>query len=668
MEKISQIISLNEKRKSELFGHYDPIFGIGSPLERFPIRIFDSQEKPANVPVSMLNDETIKKIADSGLTIQTYCAKNNIKFQEVKEKFTNLRLDQDFEYWAFVAAKIKPKKGDDEKNESTSSVIPFILNRAQRKLLLKLETQRINNRPIRVIVLKARQLGFSTLIQIYMAWIQLRHKQSWNSLIAAHIKQSSSNIRGMFSTLIRNYPIETMDYAPFENSTNVKIIKNRNNKVTIGSMQVPDSIRGGDDSMAHLSELAFWKKTDGKKPEDLIQSIVGTIPNLPLTLLALESTAKGVGNYFHETWLQAKKKGHLEPCFMAWFEMPDYIIEFDNEEEKKTLVAQMSEYEEYLWKIGATLEGIKWYRMKLAMFNGDTARMASEYPSDDQEAFQSSGQRYFPFSVIQNARRFNIEPQFVGDVFADDVKGPSSLKNMKIEPYTNGNLSVWNLPDTEPGKKWENRYLVTVDIGGRSKGADDSVIKVFDRIWLAEGGMLEPAAVWAGKIDFDHLAWKAVQLCKLYDDAFMVPEVNKMRENQGDFDEGDQFYTLVDEIIDYYDNIFCRTSPEQVRQGMPKIYGFHMNKQTKPMILSALNAAYRDNTYAEFDVRACDQADSFENKGNGSTGAVDGAHDDHVIVSGLGAWAGISYMPPVRLVDVMEVKKLMRKGPAKPVR
>ena len=143
------------------------------------------------------------------------------------------------------------------------------------------------------------------------------------------------------------------------------------------------------------------------------------------------------------------------------------------------------------------------------------------------------------------------------------------------------------------------------------------------------------------------LAWKAVQLCVAYDNAYMIPEINKMREDTSAFDEGDQFYTLVDEIIDHYDNIFCRTNPEQIRQGVPKAYGFHMNAQTKPMVLNALNAAYRDDAIINHDVRSMDQADSFENKGNGKTGAVEGAHDDHVIADALGAWGCIHHMAPV---------------------
>ena len=50
--------------------------------------------------------------------------------------------------------------------------------------------------------------------------------------------------------------------------------------------------------MAHLSEVGLWKKTRERKPEDVIQTILGSVPREPFTVVVLESTAKGIGNFF----------------------------------------------------------------------------------------------------------------------------------------------------------------------------------------------------------------------------------------------------------------------------------------------------------------------------------------------------------------------------------
>lgn len=643
---------LKENDRRNILAEYDPIMGIGSPLDRFPFFYYQSQKTPLMLPLPMKKVEQVAQVLSSKhKSAEAYAEQEGISLEPFLNQINEARLDYDFEFWAFTGVKIKNKDGGENIN--------FKLNNGQKKLLKALMEMFDAGKPIRVILLKARQWGGSTLTQIFMLWIQTRHKTNWNSLIAAHLKQAATNIRSMLKKAVETYPYEKLTLAPFESTSNIKIIPERSNKITVGSMETPDSIRSDDIAMAHLSEVGLWKKTEGKKPEDLIQSILGTIDMKPLTMVVMESTAKGVGNFFHQSWTEAKRTGSYKPVFVAWFEIEKYRLPFSSEEEKKQLAKTLDEYELYLWNQGASLEGINWYRAKLGEYKGDRVIMASEFPSDDVEAFQSSGQRFFPVSVIQKARKFVKPPKFVGDIYGDANKGPEAMENVRIEKANEGNLSVWSEPETYEDVIYKNRYCVTVDIGGRSKVADDSVIKVWDRLFMMDGGSPELVACWAGKIDFDLLAWKAVQICIAYDNAYMIPEINKMREDTSAFDEGDQFYTLVDEIIDYYDNIFCRTNPEQIRQGVPKSYGFHMNAQTKPMVLNALNAAYRDDAIINRDVRSMDQADSFENKGNGKTGAVEGAHDDHVIADALGAWGCLHHMAPV--IEVTKQREVRRK-------
>jgi hypothetical protein len=646
-KSIPHILKENESRVKAMFSAYDPIKGIGSPLDRFDFFQMEAQKEPVRLPVTMKTLPEIQQVLTSKhKSAEEYEKANGLPALSLINKIHFLRLDYDFEFWAFISIKIKNKDGGNDIN--------FLLNNGQRKLLKVLMDMFNEGRPIRVILLKARQWGGSTLTQIFMFWIQARHKTNWNSLIAAHQNQASTNIRAMLRKAVNSYIIEKFTLQPFEGMQNIKVIPERNNKITVGSMQTPESIRSDDIAMAHLSEVGLWRKTEGKKPEDLIQSILGTIDLKPMTMVVMESTAKGLGNFFHQSWTEAKRTKNYEPVFVAWFEIEKYRIEFKSEQEKIDLISSLTENEFDLWEQGATLEGIKWYRKKLGEYKGDLVIMCSEFPSNDVEAFQSSGSRFFPMRVIQKARRFVKPPLYKGDTYADAQTGPEAMNNVKIEKSSDGNLSVWSEPEIFPDIKYMNRYCVTVDIGGRSKDADDSVIKVWDRFWMMEGGLPELAACWAGKIDFDHLAWKAVQICLLYDRAFMIPEINKMREDTSAFDEGDQFYTLVDEVIGHYGNIFCRSNPEQIKKGLPKLYGFHMNMQTKPMVLNALNAAYRDDAIINYDVRSMDQADSFENKGNGKTGAVEGGNDDHVIADALGAWGCLHYMPPVEEIELKE--------------
>ena len=75
------------------------------------------------------------------------------------------RFQTDFEYWCEKCVRIQDKL--------TGERIPFVLNRPQKKLLAVMEQQRREGKPIRIILLKSRQWGGSTLVQIYIAWFQL---------------------------------------------------------------------------------------------------------------------------------------------------------------------------------------------------------------------------------------------------------------------------------------------------------------------------------------------------------------------------------------------------------------------------------------------------------------------------------------------------------------
>ena len=386
-----------------------------------------------------------------------------------------------------------------------------------------------------------------------------------------------------------------------------------------------------------MTEVGVWKETKGKKPEDLVQSIFGSILDGAYTMKVLESTAKGVGNYFHRTWLTAVKgENNFTPVFIPWFMIDMYSkkIEYKNYYD---FIKTMNEYEMYLFELGATLEAINWYREKKKTM-ADEWRMCSEYPSTPEEAFQSTGRRYFPIKYVENVRRTCINPCFYGEFIGDDSKGKYAFRNLhfeKISPNNPGRdnvLWVWCLPDSSI--KYGNRYVVSVDIGGTGDTADYSSIKVADRLPMLEaGGIPEIVAEWHGHIEHDLLIWKAAQIAYAYGQAMLVVESNTL---ETDGTEGDNFEYVLDEIVGFYPNLYSRTSPEQIRQGMPVRYGFHTNSKTKPMILNHLKAAMRDSLYMERCEETTFEMDTFEIKENGKeTGAVEGCHDDRVMSTAI---------------------------------
>lgn len=640
----TSIIEENKRRIRAINAEnlYNPYTGEGAnSVPRTMVELSDAPMRKMWLPNAMLDEGLVAGLIEYG-SIKAFIEDGlGLPYNsDLKDKlwmsFQKSRLHHDFDYWAALCCKIKPKKTADMTQRHLSDV-SFILTRAQRKYLKTLEGLRLAHKPILIILNKARQWGGSTETQLYMGWLQLEHEQNTNSVICAHVQNASRIIRGMFSKVLDNYPSVFVSdkgkykLAPYQGATNTSHIEQRGCRITIGSAENPDSVRSEDISLFHGSEITSWPATKNKKPEDLLQSIIGGILLVDGCMIVLESTAKGVGNFFHREWNRAVSgESGYTPVFMSCFDIDMYTLDIDN---YKEFIDSMSDDDWFSWNIcGATLEQINWYKETKRSYP-DEWRFISEYPRTALEAFQSTGHRVFPKQYVDRMRSYCRKPQFVGDIVADATHGKKALDNVRFDENPNGQFKVWAQP--ELSEKVSNRYAVIVDIGGRSEKADNSVITVIDRYYMLEFGAPEVVARWVGHIDHDLLIWKAVQICIHYDKALLIPEANTLIQDQT---EGDHTEYILEEIVPFYSNMYCRTSAEDIKQGRPRKWGWHMNVQSKQLAIDKLIWAYREDQFIERDSRGCDEADTYEVKENGSLGATDGCHDDILITDAIGVF------------------------------
>lgn len=636
MEK-SKIIEKNIRRLKEINNTYDPISGKGSNcIERQWVEIEGFPLHKINLPKNMTGDKEVaalvKRGANGYLRDKGHSSVSERDILWLWIEFCRKRLKYDFEYWAKSTAIISDKgKGRD---------IAFTLNRPQRQYLKAMEKLRLAQQPIDIILCKARQWGGSTLTQLYMLWIQLVHRNNWNSVICGDIEKQSSIVAGMLTKVINHYPKwashgRQLTTTPYQGTRNTRVISISNSRYSLGSSQKPDSLRSEDISMAHLTEVGLWKATSGRKPEDLVQSIFGSIAGGPYTVKVMESTAKGVGNFFHRTWIDAcEGRNNFTPVFIPWYSIDLYSKPIAKEE-YGSFTDSMNEYEKQLFEYGATLEAINWYRDKRREIP-DEWRLFSEFPSTADEAFQSTGRRVFKVRYVQDIRRSCVPPSFIGDI--------ENGKFVPLQPGENSNedcLWVWLMPDDE--QLLRDRYIVTVDVGGVSDKSDFSCIAVADRLPMLNGGIPEIIACWHGHIEHDKLAWKAVEIARAYGNALLVIEANTL-ETEGT--EGDNFEYILNEIAGQYGNLYCRTSQQEIRQGRPRRWGFHTNSSTKPMVIHFLVKALRDNLYLERCLQTTYELDLYEIKENGKEmGAIEGNHDDRVMATAILIW--ICYNHPL---------------------
>lgn len=596
---MNDILSENIRRK-ELRGTLpDPFLGDPeSPLriEFGPNRL--TSFKKLYIPRTMSDDPSFGTLPDAAA-------------------FNALRRRCDFEYWAADCAKIKDKNSGQD--------IPFILNRAQRILLERMETQRMHGRPIRMIVLKARQWGCSTLVQLYLAWLQIEVMPGRHAIVCAQVKDASSTIRGIYSKLLANYPpcalpagVEKLSFRPFEKSQNTLFVDGIGSRLTLGTSESQSAIRGNDFSFAHLSEVAFWKDTPESTPEGFIRAICGAINNTPGTMIVMESTANGVGNYFHKEWLRSLDgKSDKETLFVPWHEIEIYSSPLTDREAVE-LYDTLDPYETRLWEAGLTLEQIAWYRSKRREYPSDGAMMA-EYPSDAVEAFTHSGNNVFSMEKLNLLRQTCVPPAAVGEIAGEDISGRRALRNVRFIPDSRGDMQIWKFPEKR------GSYVVGVDVGGRSANSDWSVISVIDRITL------EVAAQWRGHTDHDLLAYKSAAVAKFYNNALLVIESNTLEtENFG----GDPGTFILNELFEIYPNLYYRTDP---LSGTTRA-GFHTNRATKLQLVNCLIALVRECGYTERSADAINELAVYRKNG-ASFGALAGHHDDIVMSRALALFA-----------------------------
>lgn len=682
---VEDVLREDGRREAAVHRPFNPITGEGSTGERVRVEIAGWPIGVQWLPVRMLRVPMVRRLVEAGLDgfmradmgMERWTAAD---VEAVVRVFTRTRCRYDFAFWAAMFVYIKRKGGGED--------CLFRLTRPQRRFVELLEGMREAGRPIRVVLLKARQWGGSTTSQIYMAWLQLVHRVGLNSLIVAHQGSGSDEIKAMFDRMMSRYPVwmlhgegeacnegEAKTEGVGKSGSITRVVE-RGCNIKIGTAERPDSCRGGDYNLVHLSEVGVWRQTDGKRPEDIVRSACSGVLLRPWTMIVYESTANGTGNFFHREYKAAAEgdgRSQMRAMFVGWYDIDLYRMEWEDEAERAAFARRLvagrvsegvrSEREEsgkylwWLWERGATLAAIRWYVEERRKYN-DHGQMAAEYPSDDVEAFVHSGARVFDKYRVEALRRTCRVADWRGEVVGNAESGKEALAGLRFVEDGQGRLSVWSRPDVGGDETMRDRYVAVVDVGGRGEGADWSVVTVFDRAFMADGGKPVVVAQWYGHTDMDLLAWNAARIASWYGRALLVIESNTIETHDRDRAvDGDQSAYLLSEVSDVYPNLYARRqSEEEIRQGAPRKWGFHTNVATKPMVVSTLVKVVREGLYVERDERALDEMIEYERRQNGSFGAVAGCHDDLLMTRAIGLHVMLSEMDAPRWVRAEDLR------------
>lgn len=510
--------------------------------------------------------------------------------------------------------------------DKTAKIVPFKLNVAQRIVMDKIIELRKQKKPVRIITLKARQMGLSTLYEALIFHDTVTNENK-NSLIIAHEEAASSNLFQMSKLYFEKLPeiLKPMKkYAngkilSFENPTNDDAEKALNpglrSKISIATAGTGEVGRSSTVHNLHASEVAFFP--DGRTT---MLGLMQAVPDQPNTTVIWETTANGVGDFFHDQWQKAEKGlNEFIPVFLPWFIQPEYTRPFFTEEEKQAFIEQVdmvtqdvagNPVQTYEWELkekhDLTYEQLNWRRNTIQnKCQGDEILFMQEYPSTPEEAFISSGRPKFNIRALRDYQTRTKPPIRTGYLreredgsvyFVDDPKG-----------Y----ISIWKEP--EDGME----YSIGADVAEGLATGDFSSAYVgnseFD--WVAK---------WYGHIDPDLYGEELVKLGKYYNYAYMGVENN----NHG-------LTTLKSITKKEYWNVYHMKSFDKFSDTTTQKIGWNTNVRSKPLMIDKLSEFVRERYIGIFDDLLISEMFTYIIEDNGKTNAQSGCHDDTVMASAI---------------------------------
>lgn len=285
-----------------------------------------------------------------------------------------MQLRDDFAFYARNCLSIRTKH---------KGLQPLILNSAQEYIHERLQEQLKEAGKVRAIILKGRQQGASTYVEGRYMW-RVTHKEGARAFILTHDGESTNALFEMTERYYENLPSFVKPTTSAANAKEIHFDK-LDSGYKIGTAGNKSVGRGQTIQYFHGSEVAFWINAS-----EHTKGIMQAVPDGDGTEVILESTANGIGNFFHEQWKQAEKGlSEFIPIFVPWFWQSEYRKELTEG------IRLTQEEEELRSQYDLDLDQIAWRRMKIAELTTDGAdgskAFKQEYPMNAAEAFQVSG-------------------------------------------------------------------------------------------------------------------------------------------------------------------------------------------------------------------------------------------------------------------------------------
>lgn len=483
--------------------------------------------------------------------------------------------------------------------DKSGKIINLQFNEPQQRLYDIIKEQKLKNKPVRIVILKARQLGFSTIAESIL-FKETTTKFNVNTGIITHQDEATKNLFNMSKLMYECLPQEM---KPAKKASNAQELIFDNDKgtglkskircMTAGSQGVGRSYTYDN---LHVSELAFWPGNKKTTMTGLLQAV----PNLPSTIIIIESTANGF-EYFKEIWDGAVAgENDFIPLFVGWNELKDYQMPYTGFELTSEEIQLQRDY-------NLSLEQLTWRRWCIRNnCSNDIEQFKQEYPITPEEAFISTGVCYFNKEIIMGRinKIKNIKPLRKG-YFSYSING-NKISDIEFIDDDKGYIDIYEEP------KEGHPYVLGGDTAG--DGSD-----YFTGLVIDNSNSKQIAKLRHNKIDEDEYSRQIYCLGTYYNNALVGLENNYSTYPTKKLKEYD------------YPKMYIREVEDNIPEVIQDKYGFLTTKATRPIILAMLKEIFRDNISYINDLDVLYEGLVFIKNEKGRAEVEQGKHDDLIM-------------------------------------
>lgn len=507
------------------------------------------------------------------------------------------RLLEDFDFYSRHALKIRTKEGE---------IVNLKLNEAQRRLLEIVNEQMAREGKVRVVILKARQMGLSTAVGGWMYW-WTSQRPAQKAIVVTHHADSTKSLFDMTQRYYENTPEILKPKTRYASRRELRF-STLDSGYAVATAGGEGIGRGDTFTVAHVSELAFWQKSTAK---DNLNGLLQCVPNAKNTAIFIESTANGVSGEFYNMWQGAVEgtNGYI-PIFLPWFIQDEYRVPVPEG------FTRTPDEEELVELYGLDDEQLMFRRQKVAQNGLDLFKQ--EYPSNPEEAFLTTGRPVFNPEKL--AQRLLQAP--------DLLTRMSVTENDDVEEDPRGELLVYRHHD--PGEN----YVIGADVSMGVRGGDYSVAQILD-------SQKRQVAMWRGQYQPDYFARVLRVLGYYYNTALLAVEAN----NHGILPNTRLGKDWA------YPNLFTEIVYDKISDKETINLGFRTTVKTKPLIIDELRASFRDDEIEINDKTTLREMQTFIVNESGNMEAENGCHDDTVMALAIANHVHEGVFTPVESTD-----------------